>query len=170
LLTEVNGQPVTADNEPFADTIFDDGTFVAGHEKGIIAADGEFYTLASPVDSEDELLMYIGLKQSTGMSNAYLNGTYIMTTMGGSEAGGNVDDLWVDFVKITFDGAGTSLIIEVDQSAVNEEPGSYSVTSNGTFTLGEDSGIISANGNSFTMVGEDSDDNELIRYFGIKQH
>jgi hypothetical protein len=78
-------------------------------------------------------------------SNATLSGTYFITRMNGQENGGNVTNLAASSSTITFDGAGRALITDINRVSVNQSS-TYSITSDGIYTNGNEVGFVSRDG------------------------
>ncbi|MBI9092162.1 MAG: hypothetical protein JEZ12_23360 [Desulfobacterium sp.] len=179
-----NGQIVEIDGDDelfsFTYSVKSDGEFtisIGEGGKGIVGSDGNLFTFTSKGANNtggiDEV-HYTGFKKSTGMSNASLSGTYVMTTFGGKQmADGSVADVWTDYVTLSFDGNGNGQIVEIDG---DDELFSftYSVSSDGKFTIaigGEGKGIVSSDGNLFTFTtkgANNTGDIDEVRYTGTK--
>ncbi|MDA3789059.1 MAG: Ig-like domain-containing protein [Desulfobacula sp.] len=148
---------------------------------GIVSSDGNHFTFTDKGSDENTFdeVHYTGIKKSSGMSNASLGGTYVMTTFGGGQdpngnGSGPVLDVWTDCVTLSFDGNGNGEIIEV--SGVSESfTFTYAVNYDGKFTIGiagsTGTGIVSSDGNHFTFTDKGQDENTFdeVHYTGIKK-
>jgi hypothetical protein len=126
-ILEENGKPASYPQMPY--TVNENGIMNEnGVPIGIVNSDGSLFsfvtTEAGP--SQDDLVIHIGIKTSSGMSNASLQGTYLMTTVGTKEFyNQNVDDeevvdAWADTYLMRFDGNGKITMLEE-----NGKPASY---------------------------------------------
>jgi hypothetical protein len=181
-IIEVGG---VSESFSFTYSVNSDGKFTigiaGGNETGIVSSDGNYFTFISkgPDDNTFDEVHYTGIKKSSGMSNTSLNGTYVMTTFGGGQdpdgnGSGTVLDVWTDYVTLSFDGNGSGQITEV--CGVSEIISfTYSVNSDGKFTIGiaggNETGIVSSDGNHFTFTSKGPDDNTFdeVHYTGIKK-
>jgi hypothetical protein len=146
---------------------------------GIVNSNGSVFTIAltgQPQDSDAGIL--IGIKKSSGLSNATLNGTYLASMY--EPYWGNLyanSEGEATLYEITFDGNG-NLTADVLKESVagtrTDFTGAYSVSSEGevTFTAGGLShwGIVNLDGSVFTiaLTGEPHDTDAGI-LVGIKK-
>ena len=157
------------ESAPFTYSVNDDGTFFITFTEdgedtnlpGIVSSDGESFTIVST--QSDDFGITVGIKKSSGMSNVSLSGEYIMIQYI-NEEGASFEYISVNFAD---DGTGT---FEVIYSSGGDEGGAgpftYSVNDDGTFsfTVTENGGgatfpgIVSSDGESFTMVLTKSDE------------
>jgi len=160
-------------SEPFTYSVNNDGTFFVnlnfygqeGTLHGIVSSDGESFTMWP---------FSVGFKKSSGKSNASLSGEYIMSAYLTNEE----NESSTKYVSLNFTGAGLGTF-QIIHSSVGDSGtiGSltYSVKDDGTFFLtfsdniadSEQPGIVSSDGEMFTMVGIDS--SEFGIYAGIKK-
>ena len=150
-----------------------------GVPTGIISSDGNFFTFVSTDDGSlnVDLVMHIGIKTSSDMSNASLKGTYIMTTIGSkkiynhSTQDDEVVDSWADAYLLSSDGNGNITFLEVNGKPVSYPQMSYSVNKNGIMSKnGIPIGIVNSEGSLFTFCGYDDDSTmkDLVIHLGIK--
>jgi hypothetical protein len=147
---------------PFTYSVNSDGTFSLDIEfhgeestlRGIVSSDGVSFTMWP---------FSVGIRKSSGMSNTSLNGEYVTAgyfTNDEDVSGG-------EYISMNYGGNGSGMI-EIIQSSFDDSgsyPCTYSVSDDGTFLMTvpvdqqEDivlQGIVSADGESFTMVSTDS--------------
>jgi len=151
----------------------DDGTFFYTDDdsisefQGIVRSDGKCFTMMQPDSSEFGI--YAGIKKSSGMSNASLSGEYIMIQYLMEEESST------EYMLVNFDGGGNGTFEILYSSGGDSGSGSftYSVNDDGTWFLNITAGvfvasfpgIVSSDGESFTMVTSNSSDVGI--YFGI---
>ena len=147
---------------PFTYSVNSDGTFSLD-----IALHGEGSTLHGVVSSDGgSFTMWpfsVGIRKSSGMSNASLNGEYVTAgyfTNDEDVSGG-------EYISMNYAGNGSGMI-EIIQSSFDDSgsyPCTYSVSDDGTFLMTaavdqqEDivlQGIVSSDGETLTMVSTDS--------------
>lgn len=169
-----------------------DGTFsmttAAGTDYGIVSADGSMFALTDtnpPADTDAEIVMAVGMRKSSGLTNAVLNGNYQIHQVGKGAAG-----RYTSRVNITADGLGGGTWSIASHSAGDMGSGlfTYSVASDGTFsvttkdatgtvTIGTDYGIVSADGSLFAITDTNPvasamppiEDAEIIMAVGVKK-
>ncbi len=169
-----------------------DGTFsmttAAGTDYGIVSADGSMFALTDtnpPADTDAEIVMAVGVKKSSGLTNAVLRGGYQIHQVGKGAAG-----RYTSRVNITADGAGSGTWSIASHSAGDTGSGlfTYSVAPDGTFsvttkdatgtiTIGTDYGIVSADGSMFAITDTNPtasavppiEDAEIILAVGVKK-
>jgi len=118
----------------------------------MILGDGE--TVSTP-----EVLGLVGLKQpGVAMSNASLNGTYLLYNIADENAGGNPFYV-TSRARATFDGAGHGTFTELAKSSgtlVSKPSITYAVTANGGFSINgngaSELGTVIQDGSVFSMV------------------
>ena len=156
----------------FTYSVNDDGTFSLTDPDmednplhGVVSSDGESFTMWT------EPGILVGIKKSSGMSDASLSGEYIMTEYYHRPEGENI----AEYISVNFDGDGTGTF-EIIYSSGGEEgwtvPFTYSVNDDGTFSFtvtengggGTIQGIVSSDGEIFTMAYSQS---EFGIYAGI---
>jgi hypothetical protein len=158
---------------PFTYSVDSDGTFSLDIEfhgegstlHGIVSPDGVSFTMWP---------FSVGIRKSSGMSNASLNGEYVTAgyfTNDEDVSGG-------EHISMNYAGNGSGTI-EIIHSSFDDSgsyPCTYSVSDDGTFLmtvavdLQEDivlQGIVSSDGESFTMVSIDS--SEFGIWAGLKK-
>ena len=119
---------------------------------GIVSADGNIFVLVDTNASDNDLSIHVGIKKSSGMSNASINGTFIMGEYGTDP------NPWAGRIEHTFDGNGNGTYQQLENSSGSTNSGSftYSVASDGKLSVTgegiEDVGIVSADGNMFVLV------------------
>lgn len=137
---------------------------------GIVSPDGNiFVILDTETPNDDEVLMMVGIKKSSGMSNASLSGDYQMNMFGGDSPGVST---WTTRIDANFDGTGTitATILADSGGDLNPPPDmSYTVNPDGTFSVTDtgDEGIIALGGDVFIIVDTDSSDNDVMIAIGI---
>jgi hypothetical protein len=150
-------------------SVADDGelTIDGQDAKGIVSADGNIFTLVDSDATDEDLSLHIGVKQSTGLSNSTLSGTYTMCEYGTDP------EPWAGRIELTFDGSGNFTWQQIADSNgdTNSGSGTYSVASDGEITIiGRDTtGMVSADGNIFSLVDTNAADEDLSFHLGIKQ-
>ena len=106
------------------------------------------------------------VQPAIALSNANLNGEYTMCQYGTDP------DAMTSIFELTCDGNGSAAYQEIASSwgpPYDSGTGTYSVSSDGSLTLGDGTGILSPDGNTFTMVDYDASDNALFLWVGIKK-
>jgi len=144
---------------------------------GMVSADGSVFTITK--EDADEPGIVIGIRKSSGMSNASTKGTYLMC-----EFTDDIDDLdlpsqsaddpYTGLMEIKMDGEGNGTFRRLYASSSDSESGTftYSITSDGVLTVTPPdaiivNGIVSADGHIFTLVQTRPDNPGII--FGIKK-
>jgi hypothetical protein len=135
----------------------------------MIVGDGE-------TSSTSEVLGIVGLKQpSVAMSNASLNGTYLLYNIADENAGGTPFYV-TSRAKATFDGAGYGTFTELAKSSgtlVSKPSITYAVDASGGFSINgngaKELGTILEDGSVFGMVWFDSTTGYASVGIGIKQ-
>jgi len=158
--------PPSAANVPY--TISGNGQTTINNRLGIISDDGNLILLADPDRfKEKELDFGMAIKPTSGLSEAVLNGTYVL---------GQVGYGWVGLFTVTMDGAGNGNVHCESMSLTGgcnftDIPFTYTVdgtTGQISDTLGH-RGMVSADGNLFTNVDYGADDSLLSISVGIKK-
>ncbi|MDY7032630.1 MAG: hypothetical protein SVY10_12080 [Thermodesulfobacteriota bacterium] len=147
-------------------SVSSDGSLILGSGTGIVSADGNIFTMVDYDVSDNALFLWVGIKKSSGMSNASLNGEYTMCQYGTDP------NSMTTISDLTCDGNGSVAYQEIASSwgpPYDSGTGTYSVSSDGSLILGSGTGIVSADGNIFTMVDYDVSDNALFLWVGIKK-
>jgi len=150
-------------SEPFSYAVIPDGrlTISPGIDTyhGIVSPDAGVFTIA--MTSGDHLGINIGIKKSSGMSNASASGDYLVAEFDKIVSGGIP---WAGLTAIHLAGDGTGTWQQVYKSDPGDpENGSftYSIDSDGglTLTLGPDvlHGIVSADGSIFSVARTSGD-------------
>ncbi len=123
-------------------TVSPDGECLSGNKRGVVSPDGNFAFLVSGTESE----LLILVKKSSGLSNAILNGEYYDVNF--------FADDWTGFTNVAFDGKGSATYQAIQTSDGELESGQdfYSVSSDGAFTVGDNRGVVSPDGNFVFMV------------------
>lgn len=176
----------------FSYTVAADRTFsvttTTGTVYGIISATGSPFVLTdtnrtpSAMPPEDAgIVMAVGMKKSSGLTNAVLNGSYQIHQAGDAGAGAG---LYTSRVDITADGAGAGTWTIAGHSAGGAGTGPYTYSVNaadGTFSMttaaGTDYGIVSADGSLFAITDTNPvasavppiEDAEIIMAVGVKK-
>ncbi len=147
-------------------TVSGDGRIIVYDRVGIISDDGNTILLADPNRfNAKELNFGLAIKASSGLTEAVLNGTYVMGQFGNG---------WSGLHTVTFDGLGSANVHCESMTGgcvYTDLPFTYTVDpSTGQIyaSLGH-RGIVSADGNLFTTVDYDPDDNLLYINVGIKK-
>ncbi len=150
-------------------SVADDGELTIGGQDavGIVSASGNTFILVDTDASNDDLSLHVGIKQSSGLSNSTLSGTYTICEYGTDP------DRWTGRIEFTSDGAGnlTWQQIADTNGDTGSGSGTYSVADDGGLTIGgQDAvGIVSASGNTFILVDTDASNDDLSLHVGIKQ-
>jgi len=150
--------PGSEDDGPFTYSIAGNGrlTISAGGDVfyGIVSSDGSIFTLAGTIPSEPEIM--VGIKESSGMSNASANGCYVMSSFS-DEIPDNYP--WSGLARICFNGNGVGTYHDLYTSDNDNESGpfTYSIDpADGQLTIdtgeGLIPGIVSADGSIFTLA------------------
>ncbi len=163
---------------PFSYTVQDNGniTFVDSNEDGKITEDGRFF-MAADTDSTNiiESIM-IAMKLSSGATTASLQGEYIANLVGRNLVTG---DYWSGRSLATFDGVGIVRYEFLDHTSAGGGLTGYMVygildsgllavvTPAGTEL---EVGMVSPDGNMFSVVDTDTSDGQIYLMIGIKKH
>jgi hypothetical protein len=152
----------TSDNDPesgsFTYSIAPDGMltiYVMGIQfHGMVSADGSIFSIAETIPGEPGI--DLGIKESTGMSNASAKGCYLISQYE-DQIGTNAP--WAALTRICLDGNGNGTYQDLYTSDNDlEGPGSftYSIAADGQLTIYTEGmqfhGIVSADGNVFTVA------------------
>ena len=118
--------------------------------------------------NDNEVLLMVGLKETTGADVSLLSGSYRLNMLGG----GNDDSNWTTSVNATADGAGniSSTIIADSAGDTGSNNITYTVNADGTMDItgSNDTGIISSDGDIFILVNTRDDDDDVMLGIGIK--
>ena len=177
---------VSAADGTFSVTTEVPGPVTIGTDHGIISADGSMFVITDTVPlasggppvEDGEITMAVGLKKSTGLTNAVLSGNYQINQVGKGAAG-----MYTARVNISADGAGAGTWSIASHSAGDTGSGvfSYAVAADGTFSVttaaGIDHGIVSADGSLFVLSDTNPtpsavppvEDAEIIMAVGIRK-
>jgi len=162
-----NPPPSPATNVPYS--VSPDGQIVAGNARGIISDDDNMILLAE-VGKGKILGAGLAIKSSPGLSNAVLEGTYVMGQGGANLSGGG----WVGRLTATFDGAGNGNIHCDDMTngcAFADLPITYTVdplTGQVSDSLGQQ-GMVTADGKVFSLVDFNVADNTITFSVAMKK-
>ena len=154
-------------NVPY--TVSPDGQIVAGNARGIISDDDNMILLAE-VGKGKILGAGLAIKSSPGLSNAVLEGTYVMGQGGANLSGGG----WVGRLTATFDGAGNGNIHCDDMTngcPFTDLPITYTVdplTGQVSDSLGQQ-GMVTADGKVFSLVDFNVADNTITFSVAMKK-
>jgi hypothetical protein len=140
--------------ESFTYSIAADGqlTITAGADvfHGIVSADGSVFTFVETNTGEPGI--NVGIKESTGMSNASANGYYRMSSFGDDT---DFNSPWSEVAGIELYGNGNGYYYN-DNDPEENGPFTYSIASNGRLTINAGGdifhGIVSADGSIFTFA------------------
>ena len=123
--------PVYAVSESLKSLSSDSALSIDGKQAGIVSANGNIFTIVDTDASDGDLSIHVGIKKSSGMSNASLNGTFIMCEYGTDP------NRWTGRIELTFDGNGNGTSVQIDDSNGDANSGSvtYSVGSDGTLSI-----------------------------------
>ena len=162
-----NPPPSSATNVPYS--VSPDGQIVAGNARGIISDDDNMILLAEP--GKGKILgAGLAIKSTAGLTNAVLEGTYVMGQGGANLAGGG----WVGRFTATFDGAGNGNIHCDEMTngcAFADLPITYTVdplTGQVSDSLGQQ-GMLTADGEVFSLVDFNVADNLISFSAGMKK-
>jgi hypothetical protein len=162
---------------PFSYTVEDNGniTFVDSNEDGKITEDGSFF-MATDTDITNNLeSIMIAMNTTTGMNQASLQGEYIANLFGRNLVSG---DYWTARILATFDGVG---IVRYEFLAHSSTGGgltgymAYVVYDSGVLIVLDAStpiehGMVSPDGNRFSVVDTDPSDGHIYLMIGVKKH
>jgi len=159
-------------------SVNDDGTFIITSSpnatKGMISPDGNIIRLSEI--EEDEFMISIGLKTSTGMSNASLDTAFLMSTHEAELAGSlEESERWehdARYALVRFDGQGNGTWEDLLSTGdLDSGDLTYSVNDDGTFSMGDEDentlNIVSPDGHCIMRTEIDS--LQLSISFGIAQ-
>lgn len=145
-----------------------DGTLsIDGVEVGMLNTDERFFNIVDTNSADSDLSFHFGVKQSSGLSNATLHGTFMIGEMGVLDA-----DHWTRRIEATFDGNGNGIWQYIDDSDGSTDSGSltYTVEDDGTLSVdGATVGQLSSDGNVFTIIDAEFADNDVSLQIGLKQ-
>jgi hypothetical protein len=137
---------------PSAYTLASNGTMQAGALRSLLSKDGGSYVLVDEDLSDQNISLCFGIRKSSGLSNAVLQGRYIMTELG-------VDpDHWTGRIEVEFDGQGGMTWRQIKDSNQDTASGSwtYSVAEDGLLSIdGKYVGIVGSKGELFSLVDAD---------------
>lgn len=162
-----NPPPSSATNVPY--TVSPDGQIVAGNARGIISDDDNMILLAE-LGKGKLLGEGLAIKTASGLSNAVLDGIYVIGQGGVNLSGGG----WVGRFTATFDGAGNGNIHCDDMTngcAFTDLPLTYTVnplTGQVSDSLGQQ-GMVTADGKVFSLVDFNAADNIISLLVGMKK-
>ena len=148
------------ENGSFTYTVGDDGSLTVFTDsetlRGIISQDGNVLTLA--LTTTDEPGIIVGIKKSTGMTNASLRGKYIISQFADEITySGSADHPVAMLSEISLDGVGNGTYQDLYTSSGDLDTGSftYAVADDGSLTIFSDGdvlhGIISSDGSVFAL-------------------
>ena len=146
-----------------------DGTFIMGDARGIVSADGQVFTMVD-ADNSTDFAIYVGIKKSSGMTSAILSGDYIVTSYS-TRTDGSSSVSNVGYAALHVDGSGNgsyTTLASANGDLPSFSPLPYAVNDDGTFIMGDARGIVSADGQVFTMVDAGNSD-DFALYVGIKK-
>jgi hypothetical protein len=156
--------PPSAVNVPY--TVSGNGQISIYNKLGIISNDDNIILLADPNKfNTKELDFGMAIKPTSGLSEAVLNGTYVL---------GQVGYGWVGLFTVTLDGAGNGTVTCDSMTGgctFTDMPFTYTVdatTGQISDSLGH-RGMVSADGNLFTNVDYGATDSLLSISVGIKK-
>ena len=159
-LQESGGWPIQVDPWPYS--VNESGILVDGdNDIGAVNADGSMFAIVIPDygAAEAALKFQIAMKVSSGMSEASLTGTYLMTVFGNHELFNDgfqdreVVNAWADTYLIAFDGNGKAVFLKKNNIAITQPAVAYSVADDGALTVdGADLGFVSSDGSIFSFV------------------
>jgi hypothetical protein len=145
----------------FEYTLGTDGTLTVtplGGEtlNGIMSSDGECFCLVGTAGDKPEIL--VGVRKSSGMSNAKAKGSYLMSQYDDDE-GVSENDPWAGLVAVAMDGIGGGSARELYRSGTGSPDSgtfAYAVGSEGSVTITDDAGtehgVLSGDGGMFTIA------------------
>jgi hypothetical protein len=136
---------------------------------GIVSPDGNiFVILDTETPNDPEVLMMVGIKKSSGMSNASLSGDYQLNLFSGDSPGAST---WTLLIDGAFDGAGTAsahILAQSDDPNPTDPPDmTYTVAGDGTLVLDGITGIVAPDGDSYIIVDTDGSDGDVMLMIGI---
>ena len=142
-----------------------DGGLTLNGMAGHLSADGSVFLVADTNNLNGTIQIMIGVKKSSGKTNADLTGTYHFV-----ETGEDNGSPWAS--RLTFvahgNGTGTYSVLADSDGGSGTGSSTYTVNSDGTLTLDGMSGILSGDGNFLVVVDTDRADNVLKIMVGIK--
>ena len=137
--------------------------------QGHVSPDGNLVVLQDVEDpNDDEVLLMVGLKQTTGADESLLSGSYRLNML----LGGSDDSNWTTSIDATADGAGNlnATVIADSEGDTGTHSMTYTVDADGTMDItgSNDTGIVSSDGDMFILVNTKDDDNDVMLGIGIK--
>ena len=146
-------------------SVDDDGTLtIGGIVQGLVGLNGNLFVAVSTDDVDSETTLRVGIRKSSGLTNASLSGSYIMCQMG-------IDaDLFTSIMDVSSNGSGTLTFSTIANSTGADGNGSvdYSVAADGVLSVdGQEAGIVSEDGNIFMILDLDVDYEALM--IGIRK-
>jgi len=113
-------------------------------------------------------LLPLANAESGNLSNASLNGTYIVADFG---VDNSEPDGWSGLIEVTFDGNGNATYRSLSSDNTGAFP--YNVTSEGLFTApgptqSDNIGVVNSDGRIFTFIYKKESDPDVSIKVGIK--
>lgn len=137
---------------------------------GIVSGSGSFFITANTNAADSRLDISAGIKQSTGLTAAALNGTYHVIQIGHSTNSASGGTARKEFIS-SGTGTYTSALLATSGTGTLNTPvlNSYAIAANGLLTMGGATGVISPDG-SYFITGEYSGAAQNLTFqVGIKR-
>jgi len=155
-------------------TVSDDGgldltiTGLTKDFEGQISSDGELMVIMD-TDNDGEVLMMVGIKETTGADESLLSGNYQLNQFGGDNT-----DNWTTRIEATADGSGqiaAQILADSGGDLTAPPPFAYTVSADGALAITgtNDVGIVSADGSIFIIMDAVGADDEVTFTIGIKK-
>ena len=154
----------------FTYSIADDGTVtLSTGDTGFVSTDGTVFMASDTDASDNSINMLVGMKQTSGLDDTILSGTYVANLAGVDATNGP----WTSRIKYDFYGDGSVdwQILQDSTSPATLDSGTttYSVASTGTFSLGTgETGIVSSDGETFTLADTVDGGGAVSLSFGVR--
>lgn len=133
---------------------------------GQISSDGRYFFVADTDKADQDVIFRFGVKTGSGLSNATLSGDYVLYEMGDFNGAP-----WTARMSMTANGggAGTYTVLADSDGGSGTASLAYSVTADGTLTLDDMPGHISADGSVFLLTDANAADGSIKIMIGVKK-
>jgi hypothetical protein len=161
---------------PFAFTVEDDGAFaiVDSGDRGGLKSDGSMFVTADTNDTNDIDSIMFGIRTGSGLDSRILRGEYILNMVGQHTV---TKALWTARILATFDGVGVARYEFLAHPTAGGLTGylAYSVNDPGFLVImvlptgPMEFGIVSADGETFSVIDANPSDDDIYALIGIKR-